>query len=281
MASLMTPLILPAALIGESGQLCLAEPCGSDVTALARRLRRGEYSKPFVIDDGVSRRLHFGLDFVQSEMRLSAPDELCFSYTRTMMAALLFVPRPRQVLIVGLGGGSLTKFCYWQLPQAQVTTIEIDADVIAFSPLFGLPAADARLRLVHADAVDWLAHSDAEADLLLVDGCDRHGIADAFRAPRFHQDLYARLAPRGVLAMNLIGRAAAWRPHVEALTRIFEGRVILHHIRRGKNRILFAFRDANYAPDWDALAHRALQLQKRHGLEFPAFCRRLQFDSRL
>lgn len=269
-------LTLPAALIAETGLLCLRESARSDLSALLKRLRSGDYTKPFVVDDGCARRLHFGLDFVQSEMQIAAPEALVFSYTRMMMACLLFAPRPRHVMIVGLGGGSLTKFCYRQLPQARVTTIEIDGDVIAFGPLFELPPSDARLRLVHADAVDWLGRSDECADILLIDGCDKHGISGAFRNERFYRDLKARLSPRGVLVMNLIGPAAARRPHVQQLAQVFEGRAILHTIRRGKNRLLFAFRDPCFAPDWPALERRALRLQATHGLDFPAFCRRLR-----
>ena len=57
-------------------------------------------------EDGV-RSLHIGGLAIQSAMRMSAPDQLELHYTRAMMAFLLFEPRPRDILMIGLGGGSM------------------------------------------------------------------------------------------------------------------------------------------------------------------------------
>ena len=59
-------------------------------------------------EDGV-RSLHLGGDAIQSSIRLDRPDELALDYTRTMMAFLLFQPLPREVLMIGLGGGSMAR----------------------------------------------------------------------------------------------------------------------------------------------------------------------------
>ena len=62
------------------------------------------------------RTLHIGSDTVQSSMRIARPYDLEVAYTRSMMAFLLFNPEPREVLMVGLGGGSLAKFFYHRIP---------------------------------------------------------------------------------------------------------------------------------------------------------------------
>ena len=79
---------------------------------LYERMMTGRYDKPFIVDDGCTRQLYFSGCFVQSSMRLDDPFDLDFAYTRKMMAFLLFVPDPGHVLMVGLGGGSLAKFCH-------------------------------------------------------------------------------------------------------------------------------------------------------------------------
>ena len=45
------------------------------------------------------------------------------SYTRSMMAFLLFVPSPTRVVSVGLGGGSLARFVYHHLPETRITAV--------------------------------------------------------------------------------------------------------------------------------------------------------------
>lgn len=269
-------LSLPAKLLSETGTLRLREPPTSDVSDLVRRLRDGDYGKPFVVDDGRMRRLHFSLDFVQSEMDLAEPYALNFAYTRKMMAFLLFVPRPKHIIIVGLGGGSLTKFCYKQLPAARITTVEIDDDVIGFGRLFEVPEPDTRLRLVHADAVDYLAQTETAADVILVDGCDRHGVAEAFCDPAFYRSVHARLQPRGMLVMNLIGTGRKVNEHLHHIADVFEGRVMLRSLRGCGNRLVFAFKDPTYAPDWSAIQRTAKRLEKEHGLDFSEFARKLR-----
>ena len=68
--------------------------------------------------DGI-RSMHLGSDTVQSSMRLDDPSALVLSYTRAMMAFLLFRPRPAHLLMLGLGGGSLPKFVYKHFPEAR------------------------------------------------------------------------------------------------------------------------------------------------------------------
>ena len=87
------------------------------------------------------RTLHIGSDTVQSSMRIARPNDLEVSYTRSMMAFLLFNPTPANVLMVGLGGGSLAKFIYHQLPQTRTVAIEVNAQVVDIARAVFLRAA--------------------------------------------------------------------------------------------------------------------------------------------
>lgn len=271
---------IPGELLEQDGVIRLREPAHADREELARRLRDGAYDKPFVVDDDGMRRLHFDFRYVQGEMKLGEPYKLSFPYTRKMMAFLLFVPKPRHVLIVGLGAGSLTKFCYRHLPRSRITTVEIDADVIALGELFEVPRPDRRLGIVHADAVEYLAGAGAAAEVILLDGCDKGGIAAAFRNERFYRDLRARLQPGGMLVMNLIGRADRTRAHLRLLARVFGGQPLVAEVSGGGNRVAFAFNDPGFAPDWREIKRRAAELGQQYGLDFPAYARLLQRSHR-
>lgn len=267
---------LPAELLEESGIAVLDEPPWTDIDALLARLRDGSYDKPFVIDDGRVRRLFFGLAYVQSEMSIAQPHALNFAYTRTMMGFLLFVPRPRHVVIVGLGGGSLTRFCHRQLPRCRITTVEIDPQVIAFGDLFALPPAGSRHELVQADAADYFAHSEERPDVVLLDGCDSQGMAPALCEAGFLACVRDRLHARGVLVINLVGSAEAMRATVAAVGAAFGGRMIVQKVDEGGTQVAFAFRDPAFVPAWELLQHEARVLQRRHALDFPAQLRRLE-----
>src|SRR5512134_1922886 len=95
--------------------------------------------------DGV-RYLHLGSATIQSAMRLARPNDLELSYTRCMLAFLLFVPPPRHAVMIGLGGGSLAKFIHSRMPDTRVTAVEINPQVVAAArQFFALPEASDRL----------------------------------------------------------------------------------------------------------------------------------------
>src|SRR6476620_10511874 len=85
--------------------------------------------RPRIYQDGDSVSLQFQIGEIQSEMLASDPNFLVLSYTRTMVAFTLFNPAPRRIAIIGLGGGSIPKWCYHQLPVTHITVIEISAMV--------------------------------------------------------------------------------------------------------------------------------------------------------
>jgi spermidine synthase len=101
-----------------------------------RQVVSGAYDKPFVIDDGTTRTLHFSLSLIQSSMSLKDPFALELDYTQAMMSFLLFLQAPQHILMLGLGGGSLAKFCYRHVGSARITVVEIDPRVIAFRDEF-------------------------------------------------------------------------------------------------------------------------------------------------
>ncbi len=108
-------------------------------------------AQPYVRIHSDSISLHFENEYVQSLMSCHNPDRLEIPYTKTMMAFLLAKPQPEHILMIGLGGGSLAKFCYKHLPNTRITVVEINSDVIALRYLFNVPDDGDRFRVVCAD----------------------------------------------------------------------------------------------------------------------------------
>src|ERR1035437_2041812 len=103
---------LPSPFSYERGTIRLLEDRDLTPEELLTKLLSEDYDRPFVFDDGNTRSLYFSLRYVQSTMRTSDPTSLEFAYTRKMMSFLLFQEKTRSILMLGLGGGSLAKFCY-------------------------------------------------------------------------------------------------------------------------------------------------------------------------
>jgi spermidine synthase len=228
-----------------------------------------EQTPPLVRTRGDIRTLEFMRGNVQSEMRLSRPSALTLAYTRAMMCFALFVPRPRHILMVGLGGGSLAKYCYRHFPQARITVVELRADVIALREQFCVPPDDARFTVVHADAAGYLAGTPASIDVLLVDGFDAAGLPSALGSSRFYADCRRALCDGGVLAANFFSYDPLYPAMLGRLQLMFGGQVCWLDKVAGNNRILFAIK-APFDPDPACALSRAGRvgqcMARRHGV---------------
>lgn len=155
------------------------------------------------------RLLRFG-SLLQSAMRLDVPHELELIYTRAMMGGLLLVPRPLKVLIIGLGGGSLVKFLLHYLPEnAVVDVVEVSPRVVALAKRFFMVPEDPRLTIWEADGAAFLNRAKGprfrQYQMILVDAFDAAGMArSVYVGGRFFQRCRQRLAPEGVVAVNLL-----------------------------------------------------------------------------
>src|SRR5260370_28494877 len=119
--------------------------------------RRFAEVRPHVYQDGDSVTMQFQIGEIQSEMLVSDPNFLVLSYTRTMMAFLLFHQDPERIAMIGLGGGSMPKWCYQQLARTDITVIEISPMVISLREQFYIPTDDERFRVICGDGADYVA----------------------------------------------------------------------------------------------------------------------------
>jgi len=267
---------LPSPFIVENGVIRLIEPHDASREALYERLLDGDYNKPFVLDDGHVRCLHFSLKYVQSAMRIDDPDALDLRYTQKMMGFLLFNPSPKNIVLLGLGGGSIAKFCYRHLPLASLTAVEIDPHVIALRDEFCIPRDDGRFQIVYADGARFVADYAQEIDVLLVDAYDRDGVALSLSSRDFVQDAMKSLAADGMLVVNLAGREAGYAPVVSNIVSVFKNRVLAVRVEDDGNHILFAFKNSPFPLRWWQVSSNANELRDRFGLEFPALSRKLE-----
>jgi spermidine synthase len=265
----------------EHCMLRLLEPPGSCRKSLWERVFDGTYDKPFIVDHGARRFLHFDLDAVQSVMHLAHPDRLSLAYTRKMMAFLLFNRAPARILLLGLGGGSLAKFCYRRLPRVAVTAIEVNPDVIALREAFRIPADDDRFRVIRADGAAYVARLGRSKDVILADACDRVGIAPELDTIEFYQDAYRCLSRGGVFVTNLCGDMNCCAAHVAKIRAVFGDEFMTLRVRYDGNLIVFAFKERRPQIDWEQLAGAAADLKRKFGLDFPRYVRRIALDWKL
>ncbi|NIJ37529.1 spermidine synthase [Sphingopyxis panaciterrae] len=227
----------------------------------------GELAAPLVFELGNIRSLLANWAFVQSAMSIDDPDMLILDYTRRMMGFLLFNPSPRVIEIIGLGGGSLAKYCHRYLPDTSIVAVEIDPEVIAVREQFFMPPESERFEIICADGAEFVRRDSGHCDILLVDGFDKDGQPAQLCSSEFYRDCRSRLNPGGILVVNLCDDH--WK-HGSILSRIrdcFESTIDLP-LKIGMNHIIFAFRDGLASLDHAALLQAARKLDRAHPMSF-------------
>jgi len=197
---------------------------------------------PFVREALTTKTLHFSLDEVQSRMRIGRPDALDLRYTRTMMAFLLFGPPPRSIAMIGLGGGSLAKFCHRHLPRSRIDVVEVNPHVIALRDDFQVPPDSDRFRIFETDAAAFVRDTERRYDALLLDAFGPRGLPPHLATQRYYDDCADVLAPGGLLVANLHSAARNRDACIERTARSCGGGALVVEEGDARNTIVFARR---------------------------------------
>ena len=215
---------------------------------------------PFLYEEDGLVTLCFEIGSVQSQMLTDAPDHLVLSYTRTMMDFLLFTRFPRRIAMIGLGGGSMAKWCYRHLPQADITVVEINPRVIGLRDHFRIPEDNHRFRVLCEDGADYVARTSRHTDVLVVDGFNLDGQPPELCSQRFYDDCHRALTDSGLMVVNLCGD-----DNQRILTRIrrsFRDQVLAVRPEVDGNTIVFASKGEPLWPTGESRDSFLMELRK-------------------
>lgn len=229
-----------------------------------------------VVDNQGVRALHFGSHARQSSMLLAEPDRLHSLYARAMMAGLLFHDEPREVLMIGLGGGTIAKFLLRQFADCRLKVVEFRSDVLKVARShFDLPF-DSRLKVKIGCGAQHVHHASQvlsqQHDLIVIDAYDHDGMAPEVSSEIFFANCRTLLTRNGLLTINLWGTDKdLFQKVVWNLGRVFDRRMLFLPVRNRGNIIGFAFGDAMNIPEFKRLIVKARVLEQSYQLEFPTF----------
>ena len=168
-----------------------------------------------IIDNGDERSLYFGGNVLQSAMSLSVPHRLVLSYTRFMMAALLFVNPPKRTLLVGVGAGSLIRFLHYYFPTCIIDGVDYSSAILKLAHgYFNLPEAE-QINLYCDDGNRFFDRKAAsEYDLILIDAFDQQGMAPSIYCRDFYNQCRTHLTSSGIISLNM------WSGDEEKMDRV-------------------------------------------------------------
>ncbi len=188
--------------------LALLAPSMAPAAERTLHEERSLYRNIHVTQDGDERCLLFRAQRGagrESCKYMSRPDVFVFDYAGMMMTGLYAKPNPRNILIIGQGGGTLPSALQQMLPNTKIDVVELDAAVDRVARRFFDFKVTPNTRVFIEDGrvfVKRMGRARAQYDMIMLDAFESDYIPEHLLTQEFLREVRAIMAPGGVLVAN-------------------------------------------------------------------------------
>jgi spermidine synthase len=214
---------------------------------------------------------------VESVLSLESPNLLRMPYAHFVISALYLVPNPQKILVIGLGGGNLSKTFANLFPEAKIDTVDIEKEIADIAQNFFFFKVSSKLKIHVKDGYSFVMNLPEinTYDLIVMDAMERGCSPESFRTEPFVRKLKAHLNPGGVIAVNTLTQCSFRSVEQGLYEKVFGDLYIVQEPESGNpnisNIILLGMKGA--FPSWASIQDRAeaylADFQKR-GIETDA-----------
>lgn len=232
--------------------------------------KESPYARVTVVQDGSVRILRFarkGVNTEESRIDVAHPLKQLNEYTALMFDGLLFAPHPRDVLVIGLGGGIVPQTLHSYYPNASIDVVEIDPVVVeAAEHLFSFKPDD-RLRVITQDGRVYVKRCARQYDMIFLDAFQGRTIPFHLKTKEFFRELSRVLKPGGVVVSNLHRGPKLYSSERQTYQASFGENYAFAGTASGNLILVSLYENGPQLPK-AALIQRATRLQDRHGFIF-------------
>lgn len=203
------------------------------------------YRNILVEDEGDLRCLKFNersSKTQQSCFLKSQPQTLVFNYTKLLMSGLLFNPDPKRVLIVGLGGGTMSNTLTQLFPEAKIDNIEIDTAVIKVARRFFDFVENENIRTFNQDGRIFIKRAllkKQSYDWIILDAFNGDYIPEHLLTKEFLQETKQLLTDNGILTANTFSLSQLYAHESATYKAVFgDFHQVIH--QKNSNRVILA-----------------------------------------
>lgn len=178
----------------------------------------------------------------QSCMYKNNPDKLVFNYTKLTFASLLVTDNPKNVLIIGLGGGTLSNVIHALYPAAKIHNVEIDPAVLKVARnYFNFTENDAVTSSVQDGRIfiKRAAIKKQKYDWIILDAFNGDYIPEHLLTKEFFVEVKSVLAEGGVIAANTFSSSKLYEHESATYHAVFGDFINVSRANRS-NRIILA-----------------------------------------
>jgi len=208
----------------SSGDPATVSPKQSSDDRVLLESRESIYNNIYVYRTGTYVGMSFGHNqrlYEESRYNTADDRELPEPYTEFMTASLMYPNKINSILEIGSGGGRTAWYLHRFLPQAQVTTVELDPGVVDLSlKYFGIKD-EPNFRVITRDGRMFLADSKDQYDVILLDAYRGPFVPFHMVTEEFYQIVKRHLAEGGVIAQNVEPSTMLFDSAVKTLNTVF------------------------------------------------------------
>jgi len=178
----------------------------------------------------------------QSCMLITEPQHLVFNYTKMLFSSLLINPEPERILIIGLGGGTMSNALLQMFPSAVITNVEIDPAVIKVARHYFSFIESERVTAVAQDGRIFVKRAllqNQRYDWIILDAFNGDYIPEHLMTEEFLQETKKLLSDKGVLAANTFSVSELYNYESATYKAVFGDFFNVRH-NNNSNRIILA-----------------------------------------
>ena len=215
----------------------------------------------------------------QACINLKKSNELVFEYTQSILAGLVFNPAPKNILVIGLGGGVLPQVFESVLSDTVITSVEIDPAVVSIAKEFFNYRENDRIKTSTQDGRVFIKRAlrkNKKYDWIILDAFNGDYIPEHLLTLEFLQEVKGLLSPNGLLSANTFSSSELYNYESVTYQAVFNQLQILQSPTKG-NRVIFACNCENFNKVPEVNNKLAKQLEK-YGVNLPYLVARISAD---
>ncbi|WP_223671167.1 spermidine synthase [Kangiella shandongensis] len=164
-------------------------------------------------------------DLSQSCIYDDGSKQLVFDYYKLAMSATFFLNEPKDILVVGLGGGVLVNHYKELYPNANITSVEIDPVVTEMAKKYFNYTDDGAQYKTHVRDgrvfVKRAQRKDQRYDFILLDAFNSDYIPEHMMTKEYLEEVKSILKPGGIIMANTFSSSALFHHESETYHQVF------------------------------------------------------------
>ena len=208
----------------------------------------------------------------QTCMNIDRPRQIVFPYVRMTFAGLTANPEPKEMLMIGLGGGTIASTLMELYPDLKMDLVEVDEAVVKVAQQFFNFYPNAMTNVVIVDGRVFVRRAlriDRRYDLIILDAYNGDYIPEHLMTKEFLSDVKALLTPNGILVANTFASSRLYDHESTTYGKVF-GQFMNLKMPGTGNRVIIAGKKR--LPNQDVLKANADYLKPRldaYGVNLP------------